>query len=83
MLKFSDVFGEGLGQLNGEYKIRLDENVPPVQHAPRRVALRPQLKVTLGAQEAQGVIAQCNHTHQMDKLHGRRSNKKWKAADMS
>ena len=45
MLKFPDVFGEGLGQLDGEYKIRLDENVPPVQHAPRRVAvaLRPQL----------------------------------------
>ena len=60
MLKFPDVFGEGLGQLDGEYKIRLDENVPPVQHAPRRVAvaLRPQLKETLDALEAQGVIAQ-------------------------
>ena len=60
MLKFPDVFGEGLGQLDGEYKIRLYENVPPVQHAPRRVAvtLRPQLKETLDALEAQGVIAQ-------------------------
>lgn len=60
MLKFPDVFGDGLGQLDGEYKIRLDENVPPVQHASRRVAvaLRPQLKETLDALEAQGVIAQ-------------------------
>ncbi|KAL9951232.1 hypothetical protein ACROYT_G043857 [Oculina patagonica] len=60
MLQFPDVFSEGLGQLDGEYKIRLDENVPPVQHAPRRVtvALRPQLKETLDALEAQGVIAQ-------------------------
>ena len=60
MLKFPDVFGEGLGQLDGQYTIRLDETVPPVQHAPRRiaVALRPQLKDTLDALEAQGVIAQ-------------------------
>lgn len=60
MLQFPDVFNEGLGQLDGEYKNRLDENVPPVQHAPRRVAVavRPQLKETLDTLEAQGVIAQ-------------------------
>lgn len=60
MLKFPDVFGEGLGQLDGQYKIRLDETVLPVQHVPRRiaVALRPQLKDTLDALEAQGIIAQ-------------------------
>ena len=60
MLKFPDVFGEGLGQLDGQYKIRLDETVPPVQHVPCRiaVALRPQLKDTLDALEAQGIIAQ-------------------------
>ena len=60
MLKFPDVFGEGLGQLDGQYTIRLDETVPPVQHAPRciAVALRPQLKDTLDALEPQGVIAQ-------------------------
>ena len=60
MLKFPNVFSEGLGQLDGQYTIRLDETVPPVQHAPRRiaVALRPQLKDTLDALEAQGVIAQ-------------------------
>ena len=60
MLQFPDVFNEGLEQLDGEYKIRLDENVPPVQHALRRVtvAVRPQLKETSDALEAQGVIAQ-------------------------
>ena len=35
MSKFAKVFGKGLGQLNGKYKIRLDETVPPIQHAPR------------------------------------------------
>ena len=40
MLKFPDVFGEGLGQLNGQYKItRLDETLLPVQHAPRHIAV--------------------------------------------
>ena len=60
MLKFPDVFGEGLGQLDGQYKIRLDETVPPVQHVPCciPVALRPQLKDTLDALEAEGIIAQ-------------------------
>ena len=60
MLKFPNVFSEGLGRLEGQYTIRLDETVPPVQHAPRRisVALRPQLKDTLDALETQGVIAQ-------------------------
>ena len=58
MSKFRKVFG--LGQLDGEYKIRLHETVPPVQHAPHRiaVALRPKLKETLDDLEAQGVIAQ-------------------------
>ena len=60
MLKFPNVFSEGLGRLEGQYTIRLDETVPPVQHAPRRisVALRPQLKDTLDDLETQGVIAQ-------------------------
>lgn len=60
MSKFPKVFGESLRQLVGEYKIRLDETVPPVQHAPRRiaVALRLKLKETLDDLEAQVVIAQ-------------------------
>ena len=43
-----DVF-EGLGALPGNYKIVVDETVPPVVHAPRRVpvALRPRIKTKL------------------------------------
>lgn len=60
MSKIPKVFGERLRQLDGEYKIRLDETVPPVQHAPHRigVALRRKLKETLDDLEGQGVIAQ-------------------------
>ena len=58
MAKFSNVFSDGLGQLDSEHKIKLDETVPPVHHAPRRiaVALRPKVKKTLDDLEAQGVI---------------------------
>ena len=59
MSKFPEVFADGLGQLEGEYKIKLDKTVPPVQHAPRRiaVALRPKLKEALDDLEAQDVVA--------------------------
>lgn len=45
MAKFPELFGDGLGQLDGEYKTNLDETVPSVQHTPRRIAveLRPRL----------------------------------------
>ena len=35
--KYPDVFGEGVGCLEGEYQIRLNSEAKPVQHAPRRV----------------------------------------------
>ena len=43
------MFGDGIGDLEGEYRIRLDDTVDPIQHAPRRVpvALRDRLKATL------------------------------------
>ena len=46
--EFDDVF-EGLGALPGNYKIVVDETVPPVVYAPRRVpvALRPRIKTRL------------------------------------
>ena len=46
--EFDDVF-EGLGTLPGNYKIVVDETVPPVVHAPKRVpvALRPRIKTKL------------------------------------
>ena len=47
--KYAIVFGDGIGELEGEYQIRLDDAVDPIQHAPRRVpvALRDRLKATL------------------------------------
>ena len=47
--KYATVFGDGIGELEGEYQIRLDDAVDPIQHAPRRVpvALRDRLKATL------------------------------------
>ena len=59
MSKFRKVFSEGVGQLKGEYKIKLDKTVPPVQHVPRRitVALRSKLKEALDDLEAHSVIA--------------------------
>ena len=35
--QYPSVFGGGVGLLQGLYHIRLDDTVPPVQHAPRRV----------------------------------------------
>ena len=46
--KYATVFG--IGELEGEYRIRLDDTVDPIQHAPPRrvpVALRDRLKATL------------------------------------
>ena len=44
--KYATMFGDGIGELEGEYRIRLDDTVDPIQHAPRRVpvALRDRLK---------------------------------------
>ena len=59
LAKFPTVFSDQVGQLDGEYTIRIDPNVQPVQHAPRRVAvaLRPQLKETLNTLVEKEVIA--------------------------
>ena len=45
---FPDVFDEGLGLLEGEYHIRLNDSTKPVQHAPPRgqLALRNKIKET-------------------------------------
>ena len=46
---FPDVFDEGLGLLEGEYHIRLNDSARPIQHAPQRgqVALRDKIKESL------------------------------------
>lgn len=47
--KFQEVFAEEVGQLDGEYHIKIDPTVSPVQHPPRRVpvSVREQLKSEL------------------------------------
>ena len=47
--EYASVFGDDTGEIEGEYSIRLDSSVQPVQHAARRVpvAIREKLKETL------------------------------------
>ena len=58
--KYPDVFGPGVGLLEGKYHIVLNENIPPVQHPRRRVPvpLRENLKETLDDLVQQNIIAQ-------------------------
>ena len=57
--QFPDVFAEEVGQLDGEYHIKIDPAVSPVQHPPRRVpvAMREKLKSELQHMTAQNIIA--------------------------
>ena len=56
--EYEDVF-KGLGCLEGEYHIDIDETVKPVQHAPRRVPvpLKEKLKEKIMKMEQDGIIA--------------------------
>ena len=56
--KYSQVFGPGIGRLEGEYHIQIDVSYDPVQHAPQRVpvAIRDQLKDTLTQLTKQEII---------------------------
>ena len=56
--QYSEVFGPGVGLLEGKYCIRIDNTHQPVQHAPRRVpvAIRDKLKQTLEHLTQQGII---------------------------
>ena len=53
------VFSENVGQLEGEYHIRLNTSIEPIQHALRRVpvAIRDQLKETLDGLVQRDIIA--------------------------
>ena len=57
--KYPNVFGEGVGLLEGEYHIQLKEDAVPVQHAPCRVpvALRDRLRNTLDEMVQQDIVA--------------------------
>ena len=59
MKKFPKVFGPRTGQMPGEYNIRLNPDVQPVQDAPRRVpvALRDQVKRKLEQLGEQDILA--------------------------
>ena len=53
------IFSDGVGLLEGQYHIRLGENITPVQHAPRRVPvpLQEEFQHTLADMTQQGIIA--------------------------
>ena len=55
--EFSDCF-KGIGCFEGEYKITLDPDVPPVVHPPRRVpiSLRDKLKDELDKLQSQDIL---------------------------
>ena len=53
------MFKEGVGKIAGDYNIRVNPSVAPVQHVPRRVlmALRHRLKETLNSMVRANIIA--------------------------
>ena len=59
LAQFPKVFEDDVGLLAGEYHIKLDAAVDPVQHAPRRVlvAVEAKLKDSLDDLQSQQVIA--------------------------
>ena len=56
--QYPEVFGSGIGRLEGEYHIQVDDSYQATQHAPRRVpvAIREQLKETLTQLTKQDII---------------------------
>lgn len=63
--QFSMVFADDVGLLEGEYHIKIDTKVPPVQHAPRRVPVPPRdkLKVELDRMVEEQIIAPVTAPH--------------------
>ena len=55
---YSDVFGEAIACIPGEYDIKVDEDVRPVVHPPRSVpsALRDKVKEELNRMEEIGIL---------------------------
>ena len=55
--EYEDVF-TGLGCFSGEYHIKVDTNIAPAQHVPRRVLvpLKGKLKTKIEEMEKQGII---------------------------
>lgn len=63
--KYSDVF-KGLGELPGEIKLQIGEQVHPKKQAQRRIpiSLRQELQQTLNEMETIGVIKRENNPTQ-------------------
>lgn len=61
MNHYSELF-EGIGRLNGEYKIRTDDSVQPVVHPPRKIpfALKSKVKQELDRMKDLKVIEKVN-----------------------
>ena len=57
--RYPQVFSEDVGELDGEYRIKIDQTINPVQHAPRKVpvALRKPLKSELDHFVGKDIIA--------------------------
>ena len=57
--RYPQVFSEDVGELEGEYHIKIDKTMHPVQHAPRKVpvALRNPLKSELDHMVEKDIIA--------------------------
>ena len=57
--RFPNMLADGIGKLDGNYHIRLDTSVDPVQHAPIGVpvALRSKLQTTLNEMVDQDLLA--------------------------
>lgn len=76
--EFEDIF-TGDGCLEGEYKIEIDENVPPVKLPKRRVpvAMITPLKEELKNLEERGIITPKEKKYRLDKQHGLSDKTKW------
>ena len=75
--KFSIVFDEKIGKINGKYKIILEENNYPVKHCQRSVAVALQEKVNkkLNSLEEKGIIQKNIRTNRVDILNGNSGEK--------
>ena len=54
---YPTVFGSGVGRLEGQYHIKVDNMILAVQHAPRQMALRELLQKTLSDLTQQGIVS--------------------------
>ena len=58
--EYKNVFNDNIGELDGEYTIKMKENAKPVKHSQRKIAipLQEQVKTELDELERQGILRQ-------------------------